>query len=275
MSLPYFPMYPSDFEAKTSHLTLAEDGAYNRLLRITWMTSGCTIPDDDAWIARRLRCDKDTFDKVVRVVIDEFFDSGNGRLSNAKLSEIYAAANEAHQKRVSAGSRGGKAKALRSIDKAPSKAKAMPYQPEPEPELYKRDTKVSPKKRASRLPDDWFLPKQYGEWAIEKGYDYDQVKLEAEKFKDYWAGVGGQKGTKLDWLATWRNWMRNSKQLTGGENGKRNHNSGNRPSGASGAHASLIAGFAANAERFRREDDGLGDEAQPSSAPRLVAGGDG
>jgi uncharacterized protein YdaU (DUF1376 family) len=31
MSLPYFPMYPTDFEAKTSHLTLAEDGAYNRL----------------------------------------------------------------------------------------------------------------------------------------------------------------------------------------------------------------------------------------------------
>ncbi|MCP5097247.1 MAG: YdaU family protein, partial [Chloroflexi bacterium] len=36
MSLPYFPMYPTDFEADTSHLTLEEDGAYNRLLRLMW-----------------------------------------------------------------------------------------------------------------------------------------------------------------------------------------------------------------------------------------------
>lgn len=50
MSLPYFPMFPTDFEAKTSHLTLAEDGAYNRLLRLMWMTPGCSLPDDDAWI---------------------------------------------------------------------------------------------------------------------------------------------------------------------------------------------------------------------------------
>jgi uncharacterized protein YdaU (DUF1376 family) len=53
MSLPYFPMYPSDFEAKTSHLTLLEDGAYNRLLRLCWMTPGCSIPADEAWIMRR------------------------------------------------------------------------------------------------------------------------------------------------------------------------------------------------------------------------------
>ena len=66
MSLPYFPMYPSDFEAKTSHLTLEEDGAYNRLLRLCWMTPGASIPDDDAWIMRRMRVDQATFDRVVR-----------------------------------------------------------------------------------------------------------------------------------------------------------------------------------------------------------------
>ena len=72
MSLPYFPMYPTDFEAKTSHLTLEEDGAYNRLLRLMWMTPGCSLPDSDAWIMRRMRCDADTFERVVLVVIDEF-----------------------------------------------------------------------------------------------------------------------------------------------------------------------------------------------------------
>lgn len=127
-------MYPTDFEAKTSHLTLEEDGAYNRLLRICWMTSGCTIPDDDAWIMRRLRVDQETFDSVVRVVISEFFTSEKGRLSNAKLNRIFVETNGAHEKRVLAGSKGGKAKALKVNNFTISNAVAKPKQPEPEPE---------------------------------------------------------------------------------------------------------------------------------------------
>jgi len=137
-------MYPTDFEAKTSHLTLAEDGAYNRLLRICWMTPGCSIPDNDAWIMRRLRVDQETFDAVVKVVIAEFFDSEKGRLSNAKLARIFSETNEAHQKRVQAGSKGGKAKSLKTLSATSSNAKAMPKQPEPEPEpeLKKESTDV-------------------------------------------------------------------------------------------------------------------------------------
>jgi len=30
-------------------------------------------------------------------------------------------------------------------------------------------------------------------------------------FKDYWVSVAGSKGVKLDWTATWRNWIRNQK----------------------------------------------------------------
>lgn len=90
MSLPYFNLYPSDFEAKTSHLTLEEDGAYNRLLRLCWMTPGCSLPDDDAWIMRRMRVDAETYERVVRVVLDEFFTRENGRVSNAMLTEWQA-----------------------------------------------------------------------------------------------------------------------------------------------------------------------------------------
>jgi hypothetical protein len=85
MSLPYFPMYPTDFEAKTSHLTLAEGGAYNRLLRICWMTPGCTIPVDETWIMRRVRAHTDDDKAAVRAILAEFFDVENGRYSNAML----------------------------------------------------------------------------------------------------------------------------------------------------------------------------------------------
>lgn len=87
MSLPYFNLYPTDFEAKTSHLTLEEDGAYNRLLRLCWMTPGCSLPDDNAWIMRRMRVDQDTFNRVVLVVLDEFFTRKSGRVINENLNE--------------------------------------------------------------------------------------------------------------------------------------------------------------------------------------------
>lgn len=53
------------------------------------------------------------------------------------------------------------------------------------------------KSRGCRLPDDWH-PR------AEDGLD----NLELAKFRDYWRAVPGQKGTKLDWDATWRNWLR-------------------------------------------------------------------
>jgi uncharacterized protein YdaU (DUF1376 family) len=135
-------MFPSDFEAKTSHLTLAEDGAYNRLLRICWMTPGCTIPADEAWIMRRVRAHTEADKEAVRAILAEYFTDENGRYSNAKLSRIWREANEAHEKRKNAGSKGGKAKALKTNNSASSNAVAKPKQPEPEPE-DKRDTNVS------------------------------------------------------------------------------------------------------------------------------------
>lgn len=51
--------------------------------------------------------------------------------------------------------------------------------------------------RGSRLPDDW-QPR------VEDGTD----ELELAKFRDHWKAAPGQRGVKLDWDATWRNWLR-------------------------------------------------------------------
>lgn len=68
----------------------------------------------------------------------------------------------------------------------------------------------SKKKRASRLPDDWELPKDWGEWALSEGVDELTVRREADKFRDWWHAKSGREATKLDWKATWRNWIRNA-----------------------------------------------------------------
>lgn len=65
-------------------------------------------------------------------------------------------------------------------------------------------------KRGARLPDDWRLPKAWGEWAMQEypHWTADIVRLEGEKFADHWRSKAGKDGAKLDWLGTWRNWCR-------------------------------------------------------------------
>ena len=207
MSLAYYPMYPDDFEADTAHLTLAEDGAYNRLLRLCWRSPGCSVPSDRTWIYRRLRAHSDEDKAVVDTVLDEFFVEAKGRLSNARLTKEWLAANAAHERRKNAGSKGGKNKSLKNNETEASNAVAKPKQPEPEPYSKKEEPNGSSKK-GSRLPEDWTLPSEWRDWATAEGMDELSVHREAERFRDYWLSAPSSKGVKSDWQATWRNWVR-------------------------------------------------------------------
>lgn len=61
--------------------------------------------------------------------------------------------------------------------------------------------------RGSRLPTDWSCPDDWIVWARQERQDIDPLKT-AEKFADFWHGKPGSGGLKLDWYATWRNWVR-------------------------------------------------------------------
>ncbi len=61
--------------------------------------------------------------------------------------------------------------------------------------------------RGSRITSDW-IPSP--ELIDQMRTECPGVNLEAEHrvFVDYWIAQPGQKGVKVDWEATWRNWMR-------------------------------------------------------------------
>lgn len=126
--LPYMPMFVADYEAATSHLTLAEDGAYSRLLRLCWMTPGCSVPNDPAWIARRMRIDAATYDAVVAPIIAEFFDVRSNRISQKRLTKEFEHSQKVSKARKEAGKKGGAAKARKSEEKDAGKAKDLPEQ---------------------------------------------------------------------------------------------------------------------------------------------------
>jgi uncharacterized protein YdaU (DUF1376 family) len=127
--LPFMPLWIAKYDARTAHLTIEEDGAYMRLLRLCWVTPKCQLPADDAWIRRKMRVDQATYDRVVLPILGEFFKrSGSGTAAvwfNPKLIEVYDDNFARSRARSEAGSRGGKSKALKSKAAASGKAKDL------------------------------------------------------------------------------------------------------------------------------------------------------
>ena len=115
--LPWFPLYAAEFHAATCHLTLEQDGTLNRLWRVLWNMSGCSIPDDEEWISLRLNVrTKDEYLRAVQPVIDEFFVRNNGRLHSPRLTSILDAQREKHRKKSRAGKMGAEAKHLKRVN---------------------------------------------------------------------------------------------------------------------------------------------------------------
>ena len=78
--------------------------------------------------------------------------------------------------------------------------------PETETETEtKREKKEQ--QRGTRLPVDFVLPEDWIEFCQQYRKDLNPQSV-FEEFKDYWTALPAGKGTKADWTATWRNWVR-------------------------------------------------------------------
>ncbi|CAK0751910.1 hypothetical protein CCP2SC5_1830002 [Azospirillaceae bacterium] len=65
--------------------------------------------------------------------------------------------------------------------------------------------------QGTRLPEDWTAPEDWLEWAArEEGMPIRAAIRQAQIFADYWRGRPGEGGRKVDWFATWKNWIRRS-----------------------------------------------------------------
>lgn len=91
-------------------------------------------------------------------------------------------------------------------------------------EEKRREEKKEPiDARASRLPESWIPDADDVEFCVAERPDLD-VSSVADQFRDYWVAQPGAKGRKLDWRATWRNWVRNQKR--GFQNGHQGNTKG-------------------------------------------------
>lgn len=225
--LPMMPLWVPDIIADTQELDGREFGAYMLILMSLWQRGG-KLPSDPQKLKRVARVSRGW--DAVWDGISHYFDDDGQHISNARLTEELTIARAKSTANAKNGARGGRAKALKDKQLELANAKKSPQHPEPESEDKKEEAKASPQKnRGTRLSKDWVLPDAWGQWALSKQYPEQAIRTEAEKFRDYWVSVPGQKGVKLDWLATWRNWMRNSntpklKAIQGGQHGTTSNN---------------------------------------------------
>lgn len=97
----------------------------------------------------------------------------------------------------------------------------------------------SPKK-GTRLPADWAPTDADMTFAIKEGFGDDEIESLRDEFRDYWAGIPGQRGCNLDWSATWRNNIRRASERRSRQT-VRTGSAGNRHEPPSFAEAAMRA----------------------------------
>ena len=71
------------------------------------------------------------------------------------------------------------------------------------------ETKKEKKTLGKRLASDFSFPIEWEQFCKETRPELHPTRT-FDQFKDYWIAQAGQKGVKLDWFATWRNWVRST-----------------------------------------------------------------
>lgn len=196
--LPYYKRYPRDFIEGTIALPFEVKTTYAFILDLIYMQGG-TLPDDPRYIAGLLSVSVRKWNSLRQQLIDygKIQVSGEFLTNYRAIIELESLAKVQDKQRENR-SRPNKNKDLQT-----------PRSHHTDTDTDKKeDTNVSSKKRGQRLPEDWRLPKAWGEWAVAQGLDDFSARREGERFADYWHGVSGARGAKMDWQATWRNWVR-------------------------------------------------------------------
>lgn len=94
---------------------------------------------------------------------------------------------------------------------SPSEGPSKPHRSqEQEQEQEHVDAPSAKSPRATSLRADWTLPDDWKVWAEKERPDLDALAV-ANVFRDHWIAKPGKDGRKLDWQATWRNWVRNQR----------------------------------------------------------------
>ena len=203
----YYQFHIGDYASHTRHLSVIEDCAYRRLLDFYYLNEK---PINQRDVARQIGMREHEQD--VLTVLNEFFiSSPEGFIHPRADREIAKYREFAEAGKRGAAKRWSTPPQLEANGEANSPPNATPIATNNhKPLTINHKPIVEKSQRGSRLANDWVLPNEWEYWSNKERPDLNAMQV-ADQFKDFWCAKPGKDGVKLDWAATWRNWVRNQK----------------------------------------------------------------
>jgi uncharacterized protein YdaU (DUF1376 family) len=200
----YYKRHLGDYAKDTGHLTALEHGIYTLLLD-WYYTTEKPIPSEKA--IRIARGNPQETDSVLR----EFFTLCDEGWRHARADREIAEYHKRAEVNRATGKLGGRPRKTESVSKRnPEETLATSHKPLAITEAKAESKSGAPSaKRGCRLPVDWQPSDEDVTFAVEHRVDW---RREADAFRDFWFSKPGAQAVKLDWSATWRNWVRRSTQ---------------------------------------------------------------
>jgi uncharacterized protein YdaU (DUF1376 family) len=199
----YYKFNIADWHLATSHLSLEEEAIYFRLINYYYDTEQA-IPEETQSVIRRLRLG--SYSEIVGIILKEFFtlesDGWHHKRCDDEISQYH---DKAEVNQIN-GKKGGRPKKTQTVSKDNPDITLTKNQ-EPLTKNHSIDVAKAPKAKRLSLEE---LPKEWEDFCKKERPDLKPLNV-WNQFRDYWIAQGGQKGTKLDWFATWRNWVRSQR----------------------------------------------------------------
>lgn len=245
-------------------LTLQQRGAYNSILDLLYSRDG-VLPDDDAKVARMIRCHGNEWKAVKAQLVDHkkiWVEDGLLKAIGVEKA-IKEATNFSQTQSKRVGKRWEKYESAKENNEPP-------IRPGNTNTTTPTTTEVDKRVRATRWHPDAAITQDWLDHALMARRrnmlpDIDLL-LEAEKFANHWSSASGARASKLDWHKTWINW---ALKAEGARHGKQKTPSAHDKFFAAGL--SLIVNNGAGSADGRadqgEQDDGPDEPSSPLLPP--------
>lgn len=206
----YYQHHIGDFIKDTSFLTNEEIGIY---LKLIWLYYDTEKPLPNNLFELGMKTGTRDNQLVLEGLLEMFFvlDEENKCWIHTRCDKEI----EHYKQQLNIASKAGKASAAkRALNRnatpveRPLNDGATTVQPtsNQQPITNNQDKK---NKRGERLALNFSFPLEWEQFCKETRPELHPTRT-FDQFKDYWISQAGQKGVKLDWFATWRNWVRST-----------------------------------------------------------------
>ena len=218
MNQPWTAFYWNEWAADTAHLTHTQYSIYHRLLAHYYRTNKALTPNRLA-IARICYASSLAELEDLAYVLCEYFilldDGYHNKRADLEIKKYVNIINE----RQLAGRKGGLAKARNLLQQKASQHNTTDY-------INTKSKSLGashPDPKGTRIPVNFEVTSEMRAFALTNHLPNPDDQICA--FVDYWTAKPGSAGRKLDWPATFRNWLRKAAEMKTGGNGNGSHGS--------------------------------------------------